>query len=41
MTGGVLKMQALMELIEATPKSCSGEKKVDAPLPHEIQAERS
>ena len=37
----VLKVQALMELIEATAKNCCGETKMDAPLPHDIQSERS
>jgi len=37
----VLKVQALMELIAATPKNCCGERKMDAPLPHDVQTERS
>ena len=37
----VLKVQALMELIEATHKNCCGERKIDAPPAHDIQTERS
>ena len=37
----ILKVQALMELIEATGKNCCSETKMDAPLPRDIQSERS
>jgi len=30
-----------MELIEATPKNCCGERKIDGPPAHDIQTERS